>query len=286
MQARGLRASIHYSEFLEAYNAVAFANEHGLALDLMITFHLEQLALAAKGNREPATLASLDREFKRRLNQWFRDRNLPNLHIGVTENGPVKGIHTHILVWVPGIERWMQPEGRAPAWIRGELRGWLKTYCGRNYDVQLADALVCSGGNRPDLHSQWRKFHYMMKSADPLEVVVQGKNHASGRDLLLGGLIANNHAPTGPIPDGLKMTFTSRDLGIGARKKGDLPIARVQYERVPDLSTIFTQPSQKYDLRPFQSRLSAGIYDVRRLFGEAFTKSVMKQSFRPLRPAT
>lgn len=286
VEARKLKRSIDYSEFHKAYNAVTFANEHGLLLDIMITFHLERLALAVAGNREPATLAKFDREFKRRLNQWCRDRHLPNLHIGVTENGPNKGLHTHILLWVPGVERWMQTEGRAPAWIRGEQRQWLKSYCERNYGVRLANALMCSGGNRPDEYSQWRKFHYMMKSANPLEIVVQGKNHASGRDLLLGGLIANNHARTGAIPDRLKMSFTSRDLDVGAQKSGAPPIKYSTLEKSPDLSTVFTKPRQRYEHRPFQSKLSAGVYDVRRLYGEAFARSVMKQSFKPLKPAT
>ena len=286
VETRKLKASINYSEFHRAYNAVTYANEHGLLLDTMITFHLEQLSLAANGNREPETLGKLDRDFKRRLNQWFRDRHLPNLYIGVTENGPVKGLHTHLLLWVPGVERWMQAEGRAPAWIRGELRQWLKSYCERNYGVRLADALMCSGGNRPDEYSQWRKFHYMMKSANPLEVVVQGKNHVSGRDLLLGGLIANHHARTGPIPDSLKVSFISRDLDVGAQRSGVPPIGYNAANQVPDLSTVFTKPRQRYEHRSFQSKLSAGIYDVRRLYGEAFASSVMKRSFKPLKPAT
>lgn len=287
LDARNSKSSLSYSDFKSAYNAVSFANAHHLLLDCMLTFHLEKLTLAVTGSRAPSELKGVLQRFLRHLNQWFRDRFLPNLYVGVTENGAVHGLHVHVLMFVPGYTPDMT-EGRADPWIRGELRKWLREYALRNYRCEAKGVFDFSRSNRERTENQWRYFHYMMKGVDRTEVVVRGRHHQCGRDLTLGGLVAHRFLPSGPIPDELKACWTSRDLGKGAQERGHCGYGKhVIGKRVPDLTDLFGKSRPPlYQTDPYQSPLDAGIFDVRRLYGEEFARGVMRESFKPLKKAS
>ena len=208
------------------------------------------------------------------MNQWLSDNGLPNAHIGVIENGAEHGLHAHLLLFLGSFEQSSIEDyktWRPTKWYRQRFRKWLASYAGGIQRKSGERILDLRPSNQVDIQGQWYRFHYLMKGADPKEIVVQRHYRHDDIDLRLAELVAYKISPLGPIPNELDVVWVSRSLVTHHQRIGKIPKVgyrgREMFDGAPE---------------PFQSELDAGIFDVRRLYPVDFVRSVMGKGYLPL----
>ena len=159
-------ATISFAEFLDAYQALAFANCQGFLVDtaLDVTWSLQGIFDSDDVARANANL--LDG-----ITRWLTDRGLPSFYIWAIEEGATFGLHSHITLHLPSRLRTAFEAAVEDLLVKVSGRPLIATAESRTRLMQVHDS-------ETSFH-QWRRFRYTCKSLDPA-VGASGLQVASG----------------------------------------------------------------------------------------------------------
>ena len=93
--------------------AAGFADQLGLPLNRFVTVLWE-------GGQSIGTIQTRQGLFIERMSKWLRYRNVSPAYLWVIENGPAKGLHSHILIHVPS-KHLKAFKRKAPTWVDGPI---------------------------------------------------------------------------------------------------------------------------------------------------------------------
>lgn len=113
-EIEGPKYFIPRKRFYQAYEAVCFANYHGVSLSSMVTINWEKCGWVG-----PDAIHGAYAAFAARLVKFFTDKGYEARYLTVFENGRVTGLHSHTLVAVPSplrdkMKRWCRLGMRVP----------------------------------------------------------------------------------------------------------------------------------------------------------------------------
>jgi hypothetical protein len=231
-------------EVRRVYNAVAFANRRGKVMNASLT-----LAWFMLPGVDQIKQAKADEAFRHKLKQWFDSRHELSssareaLFVYVQENPTGERFHTHLLLHLPTemIERFK-------AYLPAAVAQTARTIAGvRGGD--LPEGLHKARVRRHDrhaLHSQWIRYHYVTKGADP-ETSLTGVGPCK---YYVGDVMRFTHRDPGPVVKG-------RRLRVGA--SGALGPTEQSREALGFRSLLDEQ-------------IRSGVLDVRALFSDHYLR--------------
>lgn len=218
-----------------AYNAVAFANREGMVLNAGVTISW----FAVPGTNVDAQ-AKFFEAFRKNLSQWLTQQNAAErlrraIFVYVHENPGGKRFHTHMLLHI------------APLLVSA-FAGYLPGAVGRAVGEKRISAdllkVVLKHRVRPfDRHavfSQWRKFHYMMKGADPEVVLCRARSF----EYVLGDI--------------MKFRYSDPGRSVVARRVGQ--------------SDALAPAARKNFVSQLDTQIQNGNIDVRQLFSDCYLR--------------
>jgi hypothetical protein len=149
-----LSAYISYPQFVDGYQALAFANTQGHIVDAAL-----DVTWALYGITAEPTVAEHHANLLEAMSRWLNDRRLPVLYIWAIEEGASFGLHSHITLHLPLMQ------GKA---FRAFLEAFLPVPVSqlRTPARPGAPFLLQINGGETTFH-QWRRFRYTLKSVDP-----------------------------------------------------------------------------------------------------------------------
>lgn len=145
---------ISFAEFVDFYQAIAFANCQGHLVEasLDVTWSLHDV-------RAHHDVARCHHALLAGIEQWLIARALPTFYVWVIEDGATFGVHSHV-------------NFALPAALGGAFREWLISMltglvgrplidpgADQTFMLQVFDSITT--------YHQWRRFRYLMKSIDP-----------------------------------------------------------------------------------------------------------------------
>jgi hypothetical protein len=177
--AGGWSAHLNYAEFERAYRAVAFANCRGIVLDTFVTITWRMLGIKtdeAVDRCQARLLADLQR--------WCDDHRVRPAWVWVLEKGRRRGLHTHMLISIPGT-------------LVGVFRPWLMTQLPRLTGADLITTKESRTVDIKPLHAegvgaQWSVFRYLFKGLSPRLVRTDARTGVQVRVHEIAGLKLNN----------------------------------------------------------------------------------------------
>lgn len=253
-------------QFAEQYAAAEFAYHWGTYLDTSVTITWPLL-----GVTEEDQMLVAFANFTACLRAWMTERPLPTAWTYVHERSRIRGLHTHLAVFVPGA---VQLRRRFRTWVLG----WAERFAGHKapYATRVRDA-----GGRTDQTLHWLNFAYQMKGFDREAVVQSARNAPHGQDVMLGDLVGFDWRDPGVLT--CKRTGVSQALGPAQRKLGFPPWAAflmrptdvpdIQVSRPPGAPPVTIQkPDYVGHMmpKPFRSSYEDGMRDIRQLYPADF----------------
>jgi hypothetical protein len=202
---------------------------------------------SAIGMTDEATVTDCMSAFTACLRDYLSRRGVPSLWVYCHEFGKVYGWHTHFALFMP-VEC---PEARI------ETMRWLRDWPVRQFGRRIPSAVRQRVPREHSERLHWLIFNYLMKGCDKNAVVMSSRNAHDGRTIRLPDLVAHHWRDPGI------MNFRKR---IGCSQALD----RGQQERGVPATWCEALPKPKSIPGPFRSTFDDGVFDVRKLYGEAF----------------
>lgn len=271
------------AEFAEIYAACAFAEQFGMPLDTSVT-----VAWSLFGYKSDAEVQAGFDSLIKGIRGWLGERDLPCAYIYAHERGERIGLHTHMLIYVPGLlqgERAAATRNAQPS-TRRDFRKYLQDWVCRRMDAAVPRFIRVRGPSVETPWVAWMLMNYLMKGYDRQAVVQSAAHSPDGQEVRLGDLIAYSWRDPGVVTM-TKRVGTSRTLGVERRAKGcpsdayqDLApgVRRVispTFELMPASGSH--RISRSYtEAQPFRSAFDDGVRDVRQLYPPEFLRKVTR----------
>lgn len=163
-------AAITYREFVEAYQALAFANCLGHVVDTALDVTWSMYGIKAEHD-----VAETHARLLEKVSQWLEERGLPALYIWTIEVGATFGVHSHITLYLP-----LAQEAPFRSFLAAALPE--PVFDPASAPGALPFKLQVNAGETT--YHQWRRFRYMLKSVDP-RVDLDGLEALPGRPTLV-----------------------------------------------------------------------------------------------------
>ncbi len=253
-------------DFAVLYSAAEFAAAFELWFDTTITISWRLLGPEVEQDVQPHFAV-----FLKCLRDWLTQRQLPVAWIYTHENSSKIGLHTHLILYLPG-----DLFDDIHCAYRSDFRAWAKGWAARQVGRPTPRALRVRGPQKETPWLHWLTFSYLVKGYDPCAVVQSARHAPDGRAVLLGNLIAWPWRDGGAVPLRHRVG-SSRSLGPERRALGvpggfdyllEEPTFQLTADSVP-MRLVRWPP------RPaFRSTYEDGIRDVRRLYPRAFYERV------------
>jgi len=291
-------------DFSALYSAAAFAAAFDLFFDTSIT-----LAWRLMGPEIEANVPTYLEKFLKCLRDWLTSRRLPIAWLYCHEHSPRIGLHTHVILYVPGVigadrppvatfirlgqflpgRGWIRtirldqpaPLIKEPHWhrvdYRGEFRAWARGWAEHQMKRPCPRSVRVRGPRTETPWLHWLTFSYLMKGYDRGVVVQSAPHSPDGVAVYLGDLIAWPWRDPGPVPWRRRYGW-SRSLGPDRRAVGvpgglDYLLRKGEFQLTPD-SVPMSIIGCPYPA--FRSCYEDGCRDVRQLYPAAFYDRITK----------
>jgi len=251
------------AEFASAYAAAEFALEFEMPMDTSVTVVWSMFGITNTAEVQAAFMS-----FRKCMRDWLQRRAIPIAHVFAHEHGPIVGLHTHIILYLPG------------TFYRAEFRRWVQAWVQRFAGRHVPRAARVTGPKTETNWLHWLNFCYLQKQHDRACVVQSARNASDGRDTLLSDLIPFAWQTSGPV--GIEQRVgASRSLGpdrrsVGTpggldyllRQRDDRPL------RLMGFNCGSVAPVLLRTAKPFRSKYEDGVRDVRALYGDEFVRRI------------
>jgi hypothetical protein len=260
--------SLSEHDFAALHAATEFAAAFELWFDTTITISWRLMGPEVEGD-VPTYFAV----FLKCLRDWLAQRQLPVAWIYTHENSSKIGLHTHLILYLPG-----DLFDDIHCAYRSDFRAWAKGWAARQVGRPTPRALRVRGPQKETPWLHWLTFSYLVKGYDPCAVVQSARHAPDGRAVFLADVIAWPRRDGGAVP--LKHRVgVSRSLGPERRALGvpggfdyllEEPTFQLTADSVP-MRLVRWPPKPA-----FRSSYEDGIRDVRRLYPKAFYERVTR----------
>lgn len=262
---------ISANDFAAMFSAAEFAAQFELWCDTSVT-----LVWGLMGANTDAEISRLYNNFQKCLRDWLDKRVLPQAWLYSHECGQKVGLHTHMIVFLPG----------APCSYRDEFRKWVRNWTERQIGGRVPRAVRVRGPKieTPMLH--WLLTGYLLKGFDKAEAVQSARNSPDGQPVFLGDLIPWPWTDPGPVTLKQRVGW-SRSLGPECRARGvpaSLSYLLKSNRIVPDGPIGLKAIHQPIAGQGFRSKFEDGIRDVRFLYPPDFCQMITGREPWPADP--
>ncbi len=196
-----LTTHISGQQWMNVYDAVAFANRLGTVMNVHVTIAWRYLGIVDHTEVSHALV-----RWTERFRKWCDVRKLPCCYVYAHEVGPEHGLHTHVLTSVPRLEEITFGE-----WAWTCLAGM------SSVEAPSRAALCVQHRRDADTDRQWLWFNYLMKGADYTE-----RFQIDGRPFCFLGDLTRRHHQYGGLIRCSKRVGVSRNIDGAARRMFEL----------------------------------------------------------------